>query len=71
MIREPKQRNKMSRNIPLYKEDESKSNEEEEKDIIDLKDQVLSLSQKLKEKENEIKQHEKYADLLNDLFQKE
>ena len=70
LIRTPKQRNIKTRNVALYREDESKSDEEEEKDARSLKDEVISLTKKLNEKEKEIEKHEKYADLLSDLFQK-
>ena len=44
--------------------------EEEKEDIESLRNEVLKLHNQLKNKDEEVKQNEKYADLLSDLFQK-
>ena len=70
LLRNRKQNNIKKKNFSLYKEEESKSDVEEEKNVSDLKDEIYSLTKKLNDKEKEAKQNEKYADLLSDLFQK-
>ena len=62
LLRTPKEKKVKSRNIRLYKDEESKSEEE--------KEEIKTLTKKIKEKETEIKKNEKYADLLGDLFQR-
>ena len=69
LLRTPKEKEVKSRNIRLYKDEESKSEEEEKEEINVLKEEIKILTKKIKEKETEIKKNEKYADLLGDLFQ--
>ena len=54
--------------ILLYKDNKFKA-VEEKKDIESLKKEVLKLYNKLKNKDVEVKQNEKYSDLLIYLFQ--
>ena len=53
MLRTPKEKKTNKRRIPLYKDEEVKS-EESNEDINILKDEIKSLTQKLKEKDKEI-----------------
>ena len=69
MLRTTKKQDVGKRSIALYKDEESKS-ENDDDDIDGLKEEIKTLSQKLREKENEVKKSEKYAELLADLFQK-
>ena len=69
LLRTPKEKKVKSRNIRLYKDEESKS-EEEKEEINVLKEEIKTLTKKIKEKETEIKKNEKYTDLLGDLFQR-
>ena len=69
LMRTSKHKNERARHVNLYKDEESKS-EDEENCIDTLKDEIKKLSQELNEKQNEIRKNEKYGDLLSDLFQK-
>ena len=69
LLRTFKEKKVKSRNIRLYKDEESKS-EEEKEEINVLKEEIKTLTKKIKEKETEINKNEKYADLLGDLFQR-
>ena len=70
MLRTAKKQDVGKRSIALYKDEEPKS-ENDDDNIDGLKEEIKTLSQKLREKENEVKKSEKkYAELLADLFQK-
>ena len=68
-MRTPKLKVGRKKNIHLYKDEEAKS-EEDENCIKSLKDEIKWLNEQLGEKQLKIRKSEKYGDLLSDLFQK-
>ena len=69
LLRTPKQKSGKKKNVILYKDEDSKS-EEEKDDIEALKDEISALTEKLREREAKSNENDKYEDLLADLFQK-
>ena len=69
MLRTPNLRNHKKNNVALYRDEESKL-EEDKNELDAMKEKIKCSTKDIKKKDERIQENQKYADLLTDFFQK-